>query len=155
MGSEQDAYAVLQVVRTADDDVIRAAYRALARRYHPDGLCPDPARMAAINGAYERLRDPGARRRYDATAAGVAVGPGPAEDPYDAWLARHPDVRAGSPASVVDFGRYQGWKIVDLAHHDPDYLRWLSRHSMGIRFHDAIVQALPGDPQVGRRGAAS
>lgn len=154
MTIERDAYAVLQVVRSADDDVIRAAYHALARRYHPDGLFPDAARMAAINGAYDRLRTPEARRRYDETGPGIAVGPGRAPSQYDPWRAyQGVGVDQDAYGEVIDFGRYTGWKVADLAGHDPDYLRWLSRHSTGVRFRHAIARSLPGDGQVGRRGS--
>lgn len=153
MTIERDAYAVLQVMHTADEDVIRAAYRALARRYHPDGRQPDSVRMAELNAAYDRLKTPEARRRYDETGPGVAVGPGrPPAPTYDPiWAAR--SARAADPGDeTIDFGRYAGWRIADLARHDPDYLLWLSRHSMGLRFRDAIARSLPGDQQVGRRG---
>jgi hypothetical protein len=64
------------------------------------------------------------------------------------------EVGASRPAvtgrSVLDFGRYQGWTIADLARRDPDYLRWLSRHSSGIRFRSAIADALPKDPDLNR-----
>ena len=153
MTIERDAYAVLQVVRSAEDAVIKAAYHALARRYHPDGRCPDPARMAEINGAYDRLRTPEARGRYDETGPGVAVGPGRARSQYDPWRAYRSPVDGEVRGEVIDFGRYSGWKVADLARHDPDYLRWLSRHSTGVRFRDAIVRSLPGDGQVGRRGS--
>jgi len=36
VSDELDPYEVLQVRPDASEDVIRAAYRALARRYHPD-----------------------------------------------------------------------------------------------------------------------
>ena len=54
-------------------------------------------------------------------------------------------------ALILDFGRYAGWCIGDLARHDPDYLRWLCRHSSGLRFRDAIMRVLPGEPDLGRR----
>lgn len=41
---------------------------------------------------------------------------------------------------VLDFGRYAGWSLGDLARHDPNYLRWLSRHSSGIRYRRRIDQ---------------
>src|SRR5262245_11531081 len=63
-----DHYAVLQLSRNASADDIHHAYRALARRYHPDRNCePDSvAKMAAVNEAYETLRDASRRREYDA-----------------------------------------------------------------------------------------
>ena len=45
-------------------------------------------------------------------------------------------------ARVLTFGRYEGWTIDDLARHDPDYLRWLRRHSSGLRYRTQIDKAL-------------
>jgi curved DNA-binding protein CbpA len=63
----QDPYAVLQVARNAEPEVVAAAYRSLARKYHPDGnrSAKSTQRMQEINEAYEILRDPAKRRRYD------------------------------------------------------------------------------------------
>jgi curved DNA-binding protein CbpA len=143
-----DPYRVLQVDPGADAVVITAAFRALARRYHPDGDAPDGTRMAAINRAYSLLRDPEARRRYDAHRphAGVPVGPG-----RDGATTGAAGLDRSDPQTPLDFGRYLGWRICDLARHDPDYLRWLSRHSSGIRFRQAIARALPREPELGRR----
>ena len=67
MASEQDHYAVLQVSPDAEPEVITAAYRSLARLYHPDrNRSPDAARrMAQINIAYDVLSDPARRAAYD------------------------------------------------------------------------------------------
>src|SRR6266511_594175 len=55
----------------------RAAYRALARRYHPDGEDPDPARMAVLNRVYALVRTPELRAAYDRGRSGLRpVGPG-------------------------------------------------------------------------------
>lgn len=62
-------YATLGVTPQADPVVIRAAYRALAQRYHPDryeGSKDEAHRlMSAINTAYEVLSDPLKRKAYD------------------------------------------------------------------------------------------
>ncbi len=53
---------------------VRAAYRKLAREYHPD-LNPDPAaheRMAQINAAFEVLADPVRRSEYDVSVGHAA-----------------------------------------------------------------------------------
>jgi DnaJ-class molecular chaperone len=42
----------------------------------------------------------------------------------------------------LDFGRYAGSSIRELARRDPDYLRWLARHSSGIRFRGEIARIL-------------
>ncbi|HEX4897145.1 MAG TPA: DnaJ domain-containing protein, partial [Candidatus Limnocylindrales bacterium] len=55
MTSERDAYEVLQVNRAAAWPEIRAAYRTLVRRYHPDCPTPNTTRMKEINAAYERV----------------------------------------------------------------------------------------------------
>ncbi len=65
--SEIDPYGTLQVDPSASQEVISAAYRALARRYHPD-IASGPeaaAHMVAINAAWELLRDPAHRAAWD------------------------------------------------------------------------------------------
>ena len=61
-------YEVLGVSPSATEDEIKRAFRALARQYHPDANQDDPGaaeRFKEINEAYETLRDPERRRRYD------------------------------------------------------------------------------------------
>ncbi|MBA3777734.1 MAG: J domain-containing protein [Chloroflexi bacterium] len=64
-----DHYKTLQVDPEAEAEVIQAAYRRLAQKYHPDvaANAEAAARMSAINGAWEVLGDPGRRAAYDAT----------------------------------------------------------------------------------------
>jgi curved DNA-binding protein CbpA len=79
-----DPYRILQVRSDAEDAVIAAAYRALARRYHPDVVGDLPARsMTEINAAWEILRDPVRRREYD-RAAGVGSPPASAGNGHHA-----------------------------------------------------------------------
>src|SRR5438105_6711593 len=67
----RDYYEILGVPRTANPDDIKRAYRQLARKHHPD-LQPAAERTKAadrfkeINEAYEVLRDPEKRAKYDA-----------------------------------------------------------------------------------------
>lgn len=65
-------YDNLKVMRTAPPEVIRAAYRALAARYHPD-KCENKAEatriMTIVNAAYEVLQDPKRRQEYDEALA--------------------------------------------------------------------------------------
>jgi curved DNA-binding protein CbpA len=60
-------YENLKVARNAPPEVIKAAYRVLAQRYHPDvNRAPDAARvMKLINEAWAVLGDPVAKQRYD------------------------------------------------------------------------------------------
>jgi hypothetical protein len=59
-----DAYALLEVDHTASAAEVRRAYRAMARRHHPDRVpagSPEHTRattqMAAVNAAYEYIRE--------------------------------------------------------------------------------------------------
>lgn len=58
-------YDLMQISERASDEVVKAAYRALSKKYHPDGDSPDVYMMQKINKAYETLSDPEKRRRYD------------------------------------------------------------------------------------------
>jgi DnaJ-class molecular chaperone len=61
-------YDVLQVACTAEPEVIEAAYRRLAHKYHPDHNrdAVSGKRMRQINRAYDVLGNPGRRAMYDA-----------------------------------------------------------------------------------------
>ncbi|MHB1584208.1 MAG: molecular chaperone DnaJ [Acidimicrobiales bacterium] len=63
-----DLYEVLGVRPDAGDDEIKRAYRRKARQHHPDANAGDPeaeARFKEVSFAYEVLRDPERRARYD------------------------------------------------------------------------------------------
>jgi molecular chaperone DnaJ len=65
---EQDYYDLLGVARGADDASIKAAYRKMAKEYHPDrknGCKDSEAHFKAINEAYDVLKDPQKRAAYD------------------------------------------------------------------------------------------
>ena len=64
---EMDPYRVLQVDPLAEPEVVDAAFRRLARKYHPDvNPAPEAAElMAQIVAAYELVRDPDRRAAYD------------------------------------------------------------------------------------------
>src|SRR5262245_11098410 len=136
-----DPYAVLQVVPTAEQEVIHAAFKALALKYHPDHDATRRARdkMAELNKAYALLRDERSRATHDrsrrTTIAGVSVA-------SDARPTAVPPPAMRSPGSVLSFGRYAGWSLPDLARRDPDYVLWLSRHSSGIRYRTEIYSIL-------------
>ncbi len=56
-----DPYKVLGVSPNASDDEIKAAYRRLAKKYHPDLNPGDAAaakRMNEVNAAYEQIKNP-------------------------------------------------------------------------------------------------
>lgn len=90
-------YDVLQVERGAPPERVRAAYRRLAQKYHPDKM-PGNANavraMTAINAAYEVLSDEHRREEHDlwirrAERGATALPPAP-EAPKDLWAILHP-----------------------------------------------------------------
>ena len=198
MADPIDPYKILQVDPEAEDEVIQAAYRRLARKYHPD-LMPGPeaeARMAAINAAWARLGDPLARAMVDRERAvpGAAAPPGspgstgsasspsagqpgparPTAAPpppdevsrdwtsgrsnqgggYDESMRSAEGLGAagpppGNPAgSVLNFGRYAGWSLGEIARRDIEYIEWLDRTPIGRPYRDEIDVILR---RVGRR----
>ena len=183
-----DPYKVLQVDREAEDEVIQAAYRRLARKYHPDlAETPDAeARMASINAAWELIGDPASRAAHDrARAAPSSAGTPPAHRPaapassstpppevvsrdwtsgrstsgggYDESMrAAEGHGAAGPPpgrpsGTVLNFGRYAGWSLGEVARHDIEYIEWLDRAPIGRNYRaelDGILRS------TGRRRAA-
>lgn len=164
---EIDPYRVLQVDPTADHEVIQAAYRALARRFHPD-VAPDletAQRMAAINAAFDLIRDADRRAAYDrehghaatpsrpngestAQASSTAGGPPSAGA---SWTSTRQGASwegtAGPPpgrpsGSVLDFGRFKGWSLGEIARVDAGYLMWLDDRREGARYHAEIDDLL-------------
>jgi len=101
-----DHYSILGVSRDAEDVVIKAAWRALAQKYHPDKF-DGPAdvaqkKMQEINNAYNVLADPERRADYDRNFAEGSDGPAPKQD--GSGYAFHGDVGVdGVPESV------KGW----------------------------------------------
>jgi molecular chaperone DnaJ len=76
----QDLYKVLGVAKSASDEEIKKAYRALARKHHPDRN-PDDAkaeeRFKEISHAYDVLGDPDKRKQYDRGPFIFGNGPQP------------------------------------------------------------------------------
>jgi len=163
-----DFYRVLQVDSDAAPAVIRAAYRKLAREYHPHA-CGDVRRMVTLNAAWQVLGDPARRAAYDeARAAAKKPRHTDLAAPQTTAPWRDTEVVAvGAPpgrpsGTVLDFGRYAGWSVGELAAHDPDYLEWLERTTIGRPFRrviqallgqrrEAILKARPPQPARGRR----
>ncbi len=174
MASRIDPYAVLQVAPTAHDHVLKAAYRALASLYHPDRNPDPEAhrKMVELNRAWRMVSSPKKRAAYDATAAmygspaeSIIEAPAPAHPTPTAVSAAEPSVspafanatglgqpeesagpppRHGGYGSVLDFGRYQGWSIGQIARVDRSYLEWFKRTTVGRRYQaeiDSILEA--------------
>jgi curved DNA-binding protein CbpA len=193
-----DPYKTLQVDSEAEDEVIAAAYRRLARKYHPDVAtgAESARRMAALNVAWEQIGDPVRRAAFDreraieaamarrgdagATAgstAGSAAGrsaprsPTPPETVSRDWSSGRSSVGGGYDASmhtadgagaagpppgnpsgsVLNFGRFVGWSLGEIARTDIEYIEWLDRTPIGRQYRDEVDAILRG---AGRRRSA-
>jgi hypothetical protein len=106
--TERGHYATLGVRPDATAAEIREAYRALARRYHPDREPGAAATMAQINEAYRVLGEPSRRAVYDASLRGTGSAAGPSVPSAPTPAA---DVAAAAPRPPLPPARYP-WKLV-------------------------------------------
>lgn len=109
-------YDNLKVSRMAPQEVIRAAYKALSQKYHPDKNPGDEkaARiMAILNSAYETLSDPQRRKEHDEWIA--------SEEWEIEWLesTRHEDGHASHHHSRGDRPRHEGGWQPEAVHPAP------------------------------------
>jgi curved DNA-binding protein CbpA len=169
MPEPRDAYKVLQVDPDADLDMIQAAYRRLAQKFHPDltsasvDAVTSEARMIEINAAWEQIRDPLRRAAYNrrraaghrardasgpqaSRAADAGTSPGTTRRSHSDTTPSSDTGSAGPPpgfasGSVLNFGRYAGWSLGEIGRVDPGYLEWLDRMPIG-RIYEAELEAL-------------
>ena len=147
MAGSRDAYKILQIDPSALPEVVEAAYRALARLRHPDLSQRSDASDAMIdlNWAYSTLRDPERRIEYDGTRTTAVAVSAPASAPMTSFRERMEAVRGGESTGlnpegriVLDFGRYSGMSLVEVARIDPEYLEWLKRRPLAARYRQQI-----------------
>src|SRR5262249_32382117 len=105
---DRDYYEVLGVARDASADAIKKAYRALARKHHPDvnpGDKKAEAKFKEAQQAYDILSDPEKRSLYDrfgkAAFEGMAAA-GPRSGASE-WTARPPRPGADGTFDFSDF----------------------------------------------------
>ncbi len=138
-----DFYGILQVDPRAEPEVIRAAYRSLAQKYHPDIAGGSSERMVAINQAWSVLGDVSAKGAYDRGRQVLppvqAAAPRGAQPDWSPTGGKPPGPASGT---VLDFGRYAGWSFGQIARHDPDFLEWLARAPIGRSFRAEIETLL-------------
>jgi curved DNA-binding protein CbpA len=152
----RDPYQILQLHPSAVPELIEVAYRTLARLHHPDHSDNPEASgaMADLNWAYATLREPALREAYDRTRIAIPVDSEPHESQPAvgssslsqrvAQAAAAAAERSNPANPTLDFGRYAGMTLREIARVEPGYLEWLRRHSSGIRFRQEIDQVLAG-----------
>ncbi len=151
---------MLGVPRDADDDTIAAAYRTLARRFHPD-IAGDLAtrQMMDINAAFDEIRTIQRRARYQGPAPDATIQPDPSStrsrpDVVDRdrervrWRPERDGTGGAGPppgrpsGSVLGFGRHIGWSLGEIERVDPGYLLWLSERPEGAPYLEEIEPIL-------------
>ena len=151
VSESSDPYRALQVDPSADADVIQAAYRVLARRFHPD-LAGDDAVMKRLNAAWEILGHKDRRAAYDRTRSNggehAAVAIVTSEPGARPAAPDHAGPPKGRPfGTVLTYGRYEGWSLGQIALVDPEFLEWM-RSVPGGRYLrpeiDAILKEVRG-----------
>ena len=120
MASPRSHYDVLKIASDAPSEVVRAAYRVLAQKYHPDrnpGNATAAAEMASVNEAYRVLSNAELRQQHDAKLVTLNAGRSPDgaraqhstkdSTSYSPSSKRAPDLRAGQGLNdgAVDLDR--------------------------------------------------
>lgn len=101
-----DYYAILGVSRAADPATIHSAFRALARRYHPDaGGGSSTTKFREVLDAYHTLSDPTRRRQHDIDLGHAVRSAGVVPEPLfePARSATTPVHYTRAPAAFDDF----------------------------------------------------
>jgi molecular chaperone DnaJ len=111
----RDLYEALGVQRGATDKELKAAYRKLARKYHPDVNPNNPEaeqKFKELQAAYSVLSDKQKRAEYDTYGEGYFSSAGPADGPGVEW---DEFVRQFSDRGIrVDFGGEGGFDFFDI-----------------------------------------
>jgi len=111
----QDYYETLGVSRNASQEQIHAAYRKLARKFHPDINKNSDAedKFKRVGEAYEVLRDPEKRKRYDALGenwkAGQDFTPPPGWEFFNFGAGSRPGARSGAGRRPENVGGSDGY----------------------------------------------
>lgn len=83
--SKRDFYEVLGVSKDASADELKKAFRRKAIEFHPDKEGGDEAKFKEVNEAYEVLKDPSKRQRYDQFGHAGIGGNGGGGNPFEGF----------------------------------------------------------------------
>jgi DnaJ-class molecular chaperone len=125
----RDPYSVLGVAKSASAADIKAAYRRLAKKYHPDRNATDARakeRFAEVSGAYDILGDADKRRRFDRGEIDAEGKPRFAGSPFGSdfggFRFRTGGAGAGTGGGPGPGGARGGWRTASSGNVD-DILR--------------------------------
>ncbi len=104
----KDYYATLGVKKDASQDEIQKAYRKLARKFHPDVNKDSQAevKFKEIGEAYEVLKDPDKRKRYDQLGSNWNRMGGGQGGPPPGWEGVHFDFGQGGGGGAAGFSDF-------------------------------------------------
>ena len=126
-------YVVLGIAEDAESDTIRSAFRALARRYHPDaGAGSSTAEFRQALEAYETLSDPERRRLYDRELRGCRVRAATVAEPIGSRRVPEPlfasrTVSFGFPSRRVTITRTTFFDELCVSTNEEWFWRWRVR----------------------------
>lgn len=148
--ANRDPYEVLGVKKTASEVEIRSAYRALAKKHHPD-LNPGDAKAEAafkdVQAAYDIVGDPEKRARFDRGEIDASGQERPQRQFYRDFAdgggpgARHYTYRQGGPEDFDDLGDFFARAFGDRTHPGSGTFRAGGgdvRYELTVDFLDAI-----------------
>ncbi|MBR6643993.1 MAG: DnaJ domain-containing protein [Lachnospiraceae bacterium] len=138
MDSTNTYYDLLEVSRTASEEVIRAAYKAKVKQWHPDNFSEERQKERAtkilqnLNEALEILTDSEKRRQYD---AGFGYSDTKRQNTY---TADHTEKNTAEYAEILD--RVQ--KMIIVTRNEEEYLQLHRqiRHSVYSEYEKRLMQ---------------
>ena len=121
-------YVILGVPREATGDIVRTAYRSLAKQYHPDRVGPaGVSRFRDVVAAYEVLSDPERRRAHDEELGIVDTGESLAAEPVRAEVHGKAEPLVSEAVSIARAFHTSRPSV------EEEFLDWTARHFTGVR----------------------